>query len=215
MDTAVYTVYSRYNYLHCLQQIQLSTLSTVGTTIHTVYGGYSCLHCLQQIQLSTLSTADTTIYTVYSRYNYLHCLQQIQLSTLSTFGKALIKYVHRKMRFCWLFYLYLFLSSLLSFLFLFLFLSIYLLRFWYLSQSERPLDLHILFASSLPLHNKREFIAHFAEGLIRKVFIKQPNSRERARAEEIEAKFFFFSSLLCSIFFVFFPINFWISFTAL
>ena len=54
-------------------------------------------------------------------------------------------------------YFYPFLSTLLSFLFLFLFLSIYLLRFWYLSQSERPLNFHILFASCLPLHDKREF----------------------------------------------------------
>ena len=112
-------------------------------------------------------------------------------------------------------YFYPFLSTLLSFLFLFLFLSIYLLRFWYLSQSERPLNLHILFASCLPLHDKREFMAHFTKDLIRKVFIKQPNSHERARAEEIEAKFFFFTSLLCPIFFLFlFPMNFWISFTA-
>ena len=46
-------------------------------------------------------------------------------------------------------------------------------------------------------------MAHFAKDLICKVFIKQPNSHERARAEEIEAKFFFFPSLLCPIFFLF------------
>ena len=46
-------------------------------------------------------------------------------------------------------------------------------------------------------------MAHFAWGLISKVFIKQPNSRERTQAEEIEAKFSFFLSLLCPIFFLF------------
>ena len=60
------------------------------------------------------------------------------------------------------------------FLFLFFVSENLSLRFWYLSQSERPLDLKILFASSLPLHNKREFMAHFAKGLERKAFIKQP-----------------------------------------
>ena len=96
------------------------------------------------------------------------------------------------------------LSSLLSFFFFFLFLSIYLLRFWYLSQSKRPLDLNILFASSLPLHNN---VKHASNN-------RKENGRERARAEEIEAKFFFFLSWLCPISFLFFPMNFWISFIA-
>ena len=96
------------------------------------------------------------------------------------------------------------LSSLLSFFFFFLFLSIYLLRFWYLSQSKRPLDLNILFASSLPLHNN---VKHASNN-------RKENGRERARAEEIEAKFFFFLSWLCPISFLFFLMNFWISFIA-
>ena len=95
IGTSIYTVYSRYNYihrhclqyrysyLHCLQQAQLSTLSTIGTTIFTVNSRYNYLHCQQQVQLSTLSTVGTAVYTVYSRYSCLHCLQQVQLSTLS------------------------------------------------------------------------------------------------------------------------------------
>ena len=91
------------------------------------------------------------------------------------------------------------------FLFLF-FVSEHLsLRFWYLSQSERPLDLNILFASSLPLHNN---VKHAPNN-------RKENGRERARAEEIEAKFFFFLSWLCPISFLFFLMNFWISFIAL
>ena len=109
------------------------------------------------------------------------------------------------MRLCWLFFIYPILSSLLSFFFFFLFLSIYLLRFWYLSQSQRPLDLNILFASSLPLHNN---VKHASNN-------RKENGRERARAEEIEAKFFFFLSWLCPISSLFFLMNFWISFIAL
>ena len=60
-----FTVYSSYNYLHCQQLVQLSTLTTVVqlSTLSTV------------VQLSTLSTIGATIYTVNSRYNYLHCPQ--------------------------------------------------------------------------------------------------------------------------------------------
>ena len=54
--------------------ISLST-GTIGTSIYTVYSRYNYLHCLQKVQLSTLSTEGITIYTVYRRYNYLHCLQ--------------------------------------------------------------------------------------------------------------------------------------------
>ena len=43
---------------------------------------------------------------------------------------------------------------------------------------------------------------------------RKENGRERARAEEIEAKFFFFLSWLCPISFLFFLMNFWISFIA-
>ena len=100
IGTSIYTVYSRYNYihrhclqyrysyLHCLQQAQLSTLSTIGTTIFAVNSRYNYLHCQQQVQLSTLSTVGTAVYTVYSRYSCLHCLQQVQLSTLSM-GKTI------------------------------------------------------------------------------------------------------------------------------
>ena len=109
------------------------------------------------------------------------------------------------MRLCWLFFIYPHLIIIVIFLFLFLFLSIYLLRFWYLSQSKRPLDLNILFASSLPLHNNVKHASNNRKG----------NGRERARAEEIEAKFFFFLSWLCPISFLFFLMNFWISFIAL
>ena len=80
--TTIYTVYNRYNYLHCQQQVQLSTLSIVGTTIYTVYSRYSCL---QQVQLSTVGTA---VYTVCNRYSYLHC-QWVNLSTLSTISTAI------------------------------------------------------------------------------------------------------------------------------
>ena len=44
---------------------------------------------------------------------------------------------------------------------------------------------------------------------------RKENGRQRARAEEIEAKFFFFLSWLCPISFLFFLMNFWISFIAL
>ena len=81
--TTIYTVYNRYNYLRCQQQVQLSTLSTVGTSIYTVHSRYSSLHCVQQVQLSTLSTVDTAVYTVNSRYSYVHCLQSVKLSTHS------------------------------------------------------------------------------------------------------------------------------------
>ena len=83
-----YTVCSRYSYLHCLQQVQLSTLSVAGTTIYTVYNRYNYLRCQQQVKLSTLSTVGTSIYTVHSRYSSLHCVQQVQLSTLSTVDAA-------------------------------------------------------------------------------------------------------------------------------
>ena len=100
IGTSIYSVYSRYNYihrhclqyrysyLHCLQQVQLSSLSIVGTTIYTVYNRYSHLHCLQQVQLSTLSTVGTAVYTVRNRYSYLHC-QWVKPSTLSTMSTAI------------------------------------------------------------------------------------------------------------------------------
>ena len=88
IGTFIYTVCSRYSYLHCLQQVQLSTLSAAGTTIYTVYNRYNYLRCQQQVQLSTLSIVGTSIYTVHSRYSSLHCVQQVQLSTLSTVDAA-------------------------------------------------------------------------------------------------------------------------------
>ena len=85
--TTIYTVFNRYNYLHCQQQVQPSTLSTVGTAVYTVYSRYSCLHCLQQVQLSTLSMGktiytvyiSTAIYTVYNMYSQLYLLQTVLL----------------------------------------------------------------------------------------------------------------------------------------
>ena len=88
IGTAIYTVCSRHNYLHCLQQVQLSSLSIVGTTIYTVNSRYNYLHCLQQVQPSTLSTVGTAVYTVCNRYSYLHC-QWVKLSTLSTISTAI------------------------------------------------------------------------------------------------------------------------------
>ena len=84
----IYIVCSRHNYLHCLQQVQLSSLSIVGTTIYTVNSRYNYLHCLQQVQPSTLSTVGTAVYTVCNRYSYLHC-QWVKLSTLSTISTAI------------------------------------------------------------------------------------------------------------------------------
>ena len=84
IGTTIFTVSSRYNYLHCQQQVQLSTLSTVGTAVYTVCNRYSYLHC-QWVKLSTLSTISTAC----SRYNYLHCQQQVQLSILSAIGTAI------------------------------------------------------------------------------------------------------------------------------
>ena len=76
--TTIYTVYNRYNYLHCLQQVQPSTLSTVGTAVYTVCNRYSYLHC-QWVKLSTLSTMSTAIYTVYNMYSQLYLLQTVLL----------------------------------------------------------------------------------------------------------------------------------------
>ena len=76
------------SYLYSLQQAQLSTLSTIGTTIFTVNSRYNYLHCQQQVQLSTLSTVGTAVYTVCNRYSYLHC-QWVKLSTLSTISTAI------------------------------------------------------------------------------------------------------------------------------
>ena len=95
IGTFIYTVCSRYSYLHCLQQVQLSTLSTIGTTIFAVNSRYNYLHCQQLVQVSTLSTVDTALYTVYNRYNYPHCLQWMQLSTLSTVGTAIYTVYNR------------------------------------------------------------------------------------------------------------------------
>ena len=51
------------------------------------------------------------------------------------------KCVHRKMRLCWLFFIYPILSSLLSFFFVVLFLSIYLFVALDITQSRGELDL--------------------------------------------------------------------------
>ena len=79
----------------------------------------------------------------------------------------------------------------------------------------RDFDLHILFKSRLALHNKREFITYFARRWERRVFITRPK-REKARESPSlsrrnrKGKCFFFSSLLCPLFLLFFPMNFWI-----
>ena len=53
--------------VNCQQLVQVSTLSTVDTALYTVYNRYNYPHCLQWMQLSTLSTVGTAIYTVYNR----------------------------------------------------------------------------------------------------------------------------------------------------
>ena len=93
VDTTILTVYRRYNYLHGLEKIQLSTLSQ-GRTIHTVCRRYNYLHCLEKVQLSTLSREDTTMYTVYNRYSYLHNLQNVHL-VVPTVDTVLLKFAEK------------------------------------------------------------------------------------------------------------------------
>lgn len=64
LDTAIYAIYIRYNYLLCLQKIQLSILSELDTAINCVYERHSSLHCLQEILLSSPYEVGTYIESI-------------------------------------------------------------------------------------------------------------------------------------------------------
>ena len=109
------------------------------------------------------------------------------------------------MRLCWLFFIYPHLIIIVIFLFLFLVsehLSSTLLVPVTIEKASRFKHFVCIESS---LHNN---VKHASNN-------RKENGRERARAEEIEAKFFFFLSWLCPISFLFFLMNFWISFIAL